>query len=154
MAVLSIYSSCCLLYFHLRRVATVLLLSILPDLNAGGKILLSERFKPIPLSVWPIVLERANQRKGYYDSTNVLYHLLRYGPAMGKRHGTRASKLITARKSESSFAPSIPLTTAVDTDKTIGGVNSMIRVLPTDQFFTSGSVTFPTVTRKRKISMP
>jgi hypothetical protein len=55
------------------------------DLNDGGRVLLSERFRPIPLSVWPTVLERANQLQGYHDNSNVIYHLLRYGPAWGKR---------------------------------------------------------------------
>mmetsp|Transcript_16732 Transcript_16732/g.38629 ORF Transcript_16732/g.38629 Transcript_16732/m.38629 type:complete len:484 (-) Transcript_16732:53-1504(-) len=118
------------------------------DLNAAGKVLLSERFKPIPLSVWPIVLERANQRKGYYDSTNVLYHLLRYGPATGKRNA------IPARKPASSFALSMSPTTAVNADDTMRGLNSMIGVSPIGQFLTSSTEMFPTVTRKRKISMP
>jgi hypothetical protein len=55
------------------------------DLNEGGRVLLSKRFRPIPLSVWPIVLERANLLQGYHPNNNVLYHLLRHGPAWGKR---------------------------------------------------------------------
>ncbi|KAG7354824.1 hypothetical protein IV203_004180 [Nitzschia inconspicua] len=55
------------------------------DLNEGGRVLLSKRFRPIPLSVWPIVLERANRMQGYHPSNNIVYHLLRHGPALGKR---------------------------------------------------------------------
>jgi hypothetical protein len=55
------------------------------DLNEGGRVLLSKRFRPIPLSVWAIVLERANQLQGYHPNTNIIYHLLRNGPALGKR---------------------------------------------------------------------
>jgi Leucine-rich repeat (LRR) protein len=55
------------------------------DLNEGGRVLLSKRFRPIPLSVWPIVLERASLLQGYHPNTNILYHLLRHGPAWGKR---------------------------------------------------------------------
>jgi hypothetical protein len=55
------------------------------DLNDGGRVLLSKgRFNnPIPLSVWPVVLERINIRQGYYSNTNILYHLLRNGPVLG-----------------------------------------------------------------------
>jgi hypothetical protein len=55
------------------------------DLNDGGRVLLSKRFRPIPLSVWPLVLERVNQLQGYYDNINVLYYLLRNGPTCGMR---------------------------------------------------------------------
>jgi hypothetical protein len=61
----------------------ILLLS--EDLNDGGRVLLSKgRFNnPIPLSVWPVVLERANNRQGYYSNTNIIYHLLRNGRVLG-----------------------------------------------------------------------
>jgi len=116
------------------------------DLNDGGKVLLSERFKPIPLSVWPVVLERVNQRKGYYDSTNVLYHLLRNGPAMGKRRDT-----IPASCFESVLS-------AVATDADFDTPVSVFKVSPLAEFLSSIPVfTSPTPsmrTRKRKISMP
>jgi Leucine-rich repeat (LRR) protein len=66
------------------------------DLNEGGRVLLSKRFRPIPLAVWPIVLERANLLQGYHPNTNVLYHLLRHGPAWGKRElgSSNRSKVI------------------------------------------------------------
>lgn len=125
--------------------------SSLLDLNDGGKVLLSERFKPIPLSVWPVVLERVNQRKGYYESTNVLYHLLRNGPVMGIRRETKPP----------SFFPSVPTTAAdavSDVDAVIGAPGAVVGVLPVAHFI-AGSVVVtqmtPTImTRKRKISMP
>jgi len=55
------------------------------DLNDGGRVLLSKRFQPIPLSVWSLVFERANRLQGYHPNTNVVYHLLRNGPSLGKR---------------------------------------------------------------------
>lgn len=55
------------------------------DLNEGGRVLLSKRFRPISLSVWPVVLERANRLQGYHPSRNIVYYLLRNGPALGKR---------------------------------------------------------------------
>jgi hypothetical protein len=55
------------------------------DLNEGGRVLLSRRFRPIPLSVWPIVLERYNRLNGYHPSPNIVYYLLRHGAALGKR---------------------------------------------------------------------
>ena len=63
-------------------------------MNDGGRVLLSNgRFNnPIPLSVWPVVLERANNRQGYYSNTNIIYHLLRNGPVLGIN-----SKLNTTR---------------------------------------------------------
>jgi hypothetical protein len=57
------------------------------DLNDGGKVLLSKRFRPIPLSVWPVVLERAGYLQSYHAPVNVVYHLLRNGAALGKRGG-------------------------------------------------------------------
>ena len=65
------------------------------DLNEGGRVLLSKRFRPIPLSVWPIVLERANQLQGYHPNTNIIYHLLRNGPALGKRD-LKLNKLVVS----------------------------------------------------------
>ena len=117
----------------------------LSDLNDGGKVLLSERFKPIPLSVWPVVLERVNQRKGYYDSTNVLYHLLRNGPALGKRNKD---------SSGTSIRDSSPITAALDADEMIASVG-----IPNLQFPSSlvTPMTAPMddrTLRKRKISMP
>ena len=120
--------------------------SVSLDLNAGGKVLLSNRFKPIPLSVWPIVLERANQRKGYFESTNVLYYLLRNGPAMGKRQEW-------ATKPESSFC-SPPQTTAVDVEDVIGDFNSAVEGSPIVRFQPSCAFVIPTASRKRKMSMP
>ena len=66
-------------------------------MNDGGRVLLSKgRFNnPIPLSVWPVVLERANNRQGYYSNTNIIYHLLRNGPVLGIN-----SKLNTTRTIE------------------------------------------------------
>ena len=132
------------------------------DLNDGGKVLLSERFKPIPLSVWPVVLERVNQRKGYYGSTNVLYHLLRNGPAIGKRYKTVKSKA-------SDFVPTpmtvaaAPITTIVDYyNHTQGNIDTpVIGIAPVVHFPNSSTmVVTPTTppamvtSRKRKISMP
>ena len=59
------------------------------DLNRAGRILLSGNVsRPgIPLSVWPIVLERANrifQNNGHSRQSNVLYNLL-HGPAFRAR---------------------------------------------------------------------
>ena len=132
------------------------------DLNDGGKVLLSERFKPIPLSVWPVVLERVNQRKGYYGSTNVLYHLLRNGPAIGKRYKTVKSKA-------SDFVPTpmtvaaAPITTIVDYyNHTQDNIDTpVIGIAPVVHFPNSSTmVVTPTTppamvtSRKRKISMP
>ena len=128
------------------------------DLNDGGKILLSERFKPIPLSVWPLVLERASQRKGYYESTNVLYHLLRNGPALGKGRETTKSSSCWANLTMSTA-------TAADTDYVIGQSGSIVGHSLISQFPPSIGVVTPTTstatmttttttTRKRKISMP
>eukprot|EP00531_Pseudo-nitzschia_arenysensis_P007097 CAMPEP_0116121016 /NCGR_PEP_ID=MMETSP0329-20121206/3478_1 /TAXON_ID=697910 /ORGANISM="Pseudo-nitzschia arenysensis, Strain B593" /LENGTH=455 /DNA_ID=CAMNT_0003614813 /DNA_START=165 /DNA_END=1533 /DNA_ORIENTATION=+ len=115
------------------------------DLNDGGKILLSERFKPIPLSVWPIVLERVSQRKGYYESTNVLFHLLRNGPALGKRTKTvspsRVSPLLIAAANE-----------AIPTAYSVVGLSPLSKFSPSCAIITSRSVEM--TTRKRKISMP
>ena len=58
---------------------------VMLDLNKGGRVLLSKRFRHIPLTIWPLVLERADQLKGYHPSNNVIYHLVRNGPALGKR---------------------------------------------------------------------
>jgi hypothetical protein len=73
-----------------KRVSYVLLFTLCilflsEDLNNGGRVLLSKgRFNnPIPLSVWPVVLERANNRQSYYSNTNIIYHLLRNGPVLG-----------------------------------------------------------------------
>jgi hypothetical protein len=59
------------------------------DLNRSGRILLSANVsRPgIPLSVWPTVLERANQlnqKNAGRRQANVLYHLL-HGPAFRAR---------------------------------------------------------------------
>lgn len=116
------------------------------DLNDGGKILLSERFKPIPLSVWPVVLERVNQRKGYYDSTNVLYHLLRNGPALGKRN---------KNYNGSNARDYSPITAALDADEMIAsvGIPPLSKFSPS--FATPEAVSMDDRTpRKRKISMP
>lgn len=116
------------------------------DLNDGGKILLSERFKPIPLSVWPVVLERVNQRKGYYDSTNVLYHLLRNGPALGKRN---------KNYNGSNARDYSPITAALDADEMIAsvGIPPLSKFSPS--FATPVAVSSDDRTpRKRKISMP
>ena len=127
--------------------------STLIDLNDGGKILLSERFKPIPLSVWPVVLERVNQRKGYYDNTNVLYHLLRNGPAMGKR----------CQMARRSSIPPFHITRTMGADDAIGtGTGNAVftsRLPHPSQFSPSCAVgtarpTVMTTTKKRKISMP
>jgi Leucine-rich repeat (LRR) protein len=126
------------------------------DRNDGGKVLLSERFKPIALSVWPIVLERVNQRKGYYDSSNVLYHLLRNGPVLGKRR---------ANKPASCCSPVITAAAIVadDPDDTIwpSTVDSVLGVSPITQSIMSSAVVTPTrnslamtTAKKRKISMP
>jgi hypothetical protein len=64
------------------------------DLNDGGRVLLSKgRFNnPIPLSVWPVVLERINIRQGYYSNTNIIYHLLRNGPVLGINQNQKQQK--------------------------------------------------------------
>lgn len=131
------------------------------DLNNGGNVLLSERFKPIPLSVWPVVLERVNQRKGYYESTNVLYHLLRNGPAMGIRRETKPTCCCAP------VPPSIADVNAdVDADvnadamraldSAIRALDSVVGVSPVAQFQPCSAVVTPTTTmtmtrtRKRK----
>ena len=127
---------------------------MLLDLNDGGKILLSERFKSIPLSVWPIVLERVNQRKGYYRSTNVLYHLLRNGPALGKRTETKSSASST---SSTTNMDHLPISAAMHADEMIATVElpqlSQF-LLSYPAIITPTTETMITKTRKRKISMP
>jgi hypothetical protein len=58
------------------------------DLNRSGRILLSGNVsRPgIPLSVWPVVLQRANElfQENGRRQANVLYHLLN-GPAFRAR---------------------------------------------------------------------
>ena len=108
--------------------------------------MLSERFKPIPLSVWPVVLERVNQRKGYYDSTNVLYHLLRNGPAFGKRN---------KNYNGSSPRDYSPINAALDADEMIASVRIPPLSKFSPSFATPEAVSMDDRTpRKRKISMP
>ena len=49
--------------------------------NDGNK-WISSRFSPLPLAIWPTVLERADGQKGYHPSVNAVYHLLRHGPVV------------------------------------------------------------------------
>lgn len=78
------------------------------DWNDAGRVLLSPddpassppRFRPIPLSVWPTVLERASEKQGYHPTNNAVYHLLRYGPALGKRSELGGSNGFSGSKVE------------------------------------------------------
>jgi hypothetical protein len=136
-----------LVLFHVRLFVTICLgfSSSLLDLNDGGKVLLSERFETIPLSVWPAVLERVNQRKGYYESTNVLYHLLRNGPAMGKRYESKPTYCFPPVSSTNADA-------VAAIDAIIGAPGAPVA------HYIAGRVAVtpmtPTMMRKRKISMP
>jgi hypothetical protein len=68
------------------------------DLNRCGRILLLARDGAIPLSVWSIVLARANTVLGHYRSAerthNAIFHLLQ-GPALMQRRFDRDSSQAT-----------------------------------------------------------
>jgi hypothetical protein len=66
------------------------------DLNRGGRILLAHDGGAIPLSVWPIVLARANTMPfvSKEGKPNLIYHLLQ-GPALMQRRFDRYSSQAT-----------------------------------------------------------
>lgn len=132
------------------------------DRNDGGAVLLSERFRPIPLSAWPVVLERVNHRSGYYDSSDVLYHLLRRGPVLGiqKRRNYNYNHPTTLNYVENDrFAANDNSLALVPPSWTTAGSSSAAPVLRVTMHSTDTSIGTPadpttTETRKRKISMP
>jgi len=133
------------------------------DLNNGGRVLLSERFRPIPLSVWPVVLERVNQWKGYHESANVLYHLLRNGPAMGIRRETKP-RCHCAPMQTSIADVYVDINDDINDDNdddairaldsAIRALDSVVGVSPVAQFLPCSAIITPTttmaMTRKRK----
>jgi hypothetical protein len=61
------------------------------DLNKSGRILLGKDHRSVPLSLWPLVLERANglfYRKQGARRANAIFHLLQ-GPALMQQRGRR-----------------------------------------------------------------
>jgi hypothetical protein len=62
------------------------------DLNESGRILLGKDQSSVPLSLWPLVLERANGLFSDWDDdeparrANAIFHLLQ-GPALMQRRG-------------------------------------------------------------------
>lgn len=89
-------------------------------MNDGGRVLLSKgRFNnPIPLSVWPLALERANNRQGYYSNTNIIYHLLRNGPVLGINSELNTTRTIEQQEQQQAMIMS-PTSTTTKSDAVV-----------------------------------